>query len=86
MPDVTLIPIAMDGRYLLITQGLTTIERDELIDTLRQFVETKGQVGVISFPNGVQWSIIKADDLKAAIVETTEENSENEGSNLTPTT
>lgn len=86
MPDVTLIPIAMDGRYLLITQGLTVKERDELIDTLRQFVESKGQVGVINFPNDVQWSIIRADDLKAAIVETIEETSENERSNITPTT
>lgn len=72
MPDVTLIPIAENGRYLLIVQGLDQSMMDELLDTLRNFVESKGQIGVISFPNGIQWSIVKADDLKAAIVETTD--------------
>lgn len=71
MPDVTLIPMTESGRYLLIVQGLNMRMMDELMDTLRQFVEGKGQIGVISFPNGIQWSIVKADDLKAAIVETT---------------
>ena len=71
MPDVTLIPIAENGRYLLIVQGLDQGMMDALIDTLRNFVETKGQVGIISFPNGIQWSIVKAEDLRGAIVETT---------------
>lgn len=72
MPDVTLIPMTESGRYLLIVQGLDQSMMDELLDTLRNFVESKGQIGVISFPNGIQWSIVKADDLKAAIVETTD--------------
>ena len=71
MPDVTLIPIAENGRYLLIVQGLSMERIEELMDTLRNFVESKGQIGVISFPNGIQWSIVKADDLRGAIVETT---------------
>jgi hypothetical protein len=85
MPDITLIPVTEEGRYLLIVQGLPHGRMEGIIEALRRMVETKGSIAVLEFAKDINWSIIKADDLKGAIIETTDETSDLEVSNTEST-
>ena len=72
MPEVTLVPIDPDGRYILFVQDLPMNRMEELIDVLRQFSETKGQMAVINFPSGVTWKFVNAKELHEAIISQSE--------------
>jgi len=73
MPEIKLVEINPNGKYVLITQGLSHDKTQEIMEGLREFVGREiGAIMVLNFTDDIRWQIVKVEDLAGLIGESTD--------------